>query len=351
MNKLHNLDKKYPWSFLGYLIGMIALVYTFYVANKDIDRPIVGFEVLSSNEIIQFLDNRDSLKILYKDKNIVTNDTTVYLISLKLSNSGEVPVKITDYDSNCPLGVGFDDYFIINKPIIVECSNDYLRGNVKITSDSSSLIIEPIILEEDDYISFNILLYGNREGTIGIETYGKIVGQKQVGLYIGDKEKEKKNDQKIYLILTIVVLFLISIVGIIYFIDLFLTRKFRGFKIRKFKVSHDIQDDTFNNLFTIYTYYGKNSLKKLISLSNDGEIDDLFRSLSFKKRLQTKPKNNHLIISSEFEHKLKGNNGAKSYLIDLLSEEVELTPNDNSGYKFTPDFKIRINQFYDYLNK
>ncbi|WP_439185767.1 hypothetical protein [Carboxylicivirga taeanensis] len=344
--KLFEIEKKFAWTLSGFIVTLIALIYSIYVANKDEDKPLIGFEIISSNEIVQVSDNIDSLKILYRNKNIITNDTSVFLVSAKLLNYGTAPIRILDYDSNCPLGLEFEGYSIINKPSIIDYSSDYLNDNLNFLIDSSSISIAPIILEENDFVSFSFLLYGSRNKTINLTTHGKVAGQKEIETYIGDKEKDKWEENKVYIAFGLLCILGLFTLGLIYLVDFYSTKFHRRYLINKFRKSTEIEQDVmYEGIFRIFMTFGKKSISSLLELSDSNELDGLLKSLYFKKQAKKSLKS---LVESPFDLKISNGDGNKIHLIDLLSR-INATAKLDGRENFTKEFKYKLSDFYSFI--
>lgn len=275
------IDSRFSWSFLGFLIGILGLAFGLYTFFQK-DRPELQFEVITNTDIININENIGKLQIFFDNENVLSIDTTLRLLTIKLSNYGNSSINKNDFDKDYLLGLDFKNYIIADKPNTIEFSNDYLQERFNFSFDSSSIKIAPVIFDKNDYVLFKLLLIGPRQEPIRISTTGKISGQSKIQIitnYKASKRKSLKDYAQDLL------LFGSSLVGFAIFTIIveFIKSKYRKNKkekiIKKLNAKFDIQSDKdFKIIVHIIYEYGTKALNHILSINQDAEKLEKFGS-------------------------------------------------------------------------
>ncbi len=284
LKQIKELDKKFSWSFFGFLVGVIGLLLAIYTVNKK-DKPFLNFEVLTNTEVINVNEDIGKLKILYDDKNLMSNDTTLYLLTIKLTNSGNSSINILNFDIGYPVGIEMVNSKIVSPPNIIEYSNDYLKERYSFVYSNSKITSKPIIFDVDDYLIFKVLLLGKREESIIISSFGKIAGQTEIPVYYKEGGESKPTTIKEILeVVFALVLFILSLVFFLIIISSFtefVSSMMKKRKIRIFKAKCSIQIDShYSCIFELYNEDGFEVLKHIISLYENELKFEKFESTS-----------------------------------------------------------------------
>ena len=109
---LRNLDQKYPSSFLGLVVGIIALMVGIIIGFLGIyltlfyeKKPEILFDVISNYRVYDIRENIGSLQISFEGENIKEKGLTLSLITIRIANTSRVDILKTFFDEKDPLGL------------------------------------------------------------------------------------------------------------------------------------------------------------------------------------------------------------------------------------------------------
>jgi len=184
---LRNLDQKYPSSFLGLVVGIIALMVGIIIGFLGIyltlfyeKKPEILFDVISNYRVYDIRENIGSLQISFEGENIKEKGLTLSLITIRIANTSRVDILKTFFDEKDPLGLEINSSRIIKYDVIAT-SNQYLNDTLKITQNNdNSLALAPIIIESDQFITLKLLVIHPEKLTPKITPFGKVAGVKQI---------------------------------------------------------------------------------------------------------------------------------------------------------------------------
>ena len=160
------------WQFIGALIALIATVITVLIFLAQRNRKSLSYEILSCIPVVSVSSEIEGkLKILFKGKAV----TKVYLVIIKLSNLGNVPITSSDYEK--PVRFKFHKGSKILTAEIAERSPKNLT--VSFTFDETIVKLEPALLNSGDYISLQFLASG-LDSSLPIDVDGRIAGVKDI---------------------------------------------------------------------------------------------------------------------------------------------------------------------------
>lgn len=154
------------------IIGIITLLFMAYIFYVQRQNKELSYEILSATSLIS--KNKEiegKLKILYQNKEV----DNIYLIIIKLTNSGNVSLNRSDYES--PIIFSFNQNISIMEADIIRTEPDNIKSEINI--DKNRLIIKPLLLNESDSITFKIIL-PSFEGYINADA--RIFGIKDISL-------------------------------------------------------------------------------------------------------------------------------------------------------------------------
>lgn len=177
---LQKIDKKYPSSFLGLIVGLLIGAVGIYLTMFYEKQPEVTFETLSIFRVYDIREEIGALEILFDGENIKKKNETLSLITLKVANTGQLDILKTYFDENDLLGIKIKGSRII-KFNILSASNDYIREALRIEqTNPETLLIYPIILEKRQSITLKILILHPETISPSVLPIGKIAGIQQL---------------------------------------------------------------------------------------------------------------------------------------------------------------------------
>ena len=192
-----SIDKKFPWSFSGFLIGIVALVVSlaifYYTESKDkFDLKII---IEDEFNIIELKDELKDLKVYYKDENIIEHNKEIKIVIYSFLNDGKL-ITQDYYDKYKDFAIKFDSSQILSTTII-ESNSEYLRKDFLIDKKDSIkkdvVNFNKLIFETGKKITLKSYLIQNKGlKSTKIEFLGKIAGIENFQIIRKSEEIRKK---------------------------------------------------------------------------------------------------------------------------------------------------------------
>lgn len=290
--KLAMVEKKFAWSFLGFILAAIFGGIALYTEFLRKDNPVITYEILSNTKILDVKEDVTGLSISYSGEDIRKARKTLSVLLIKIGNEGRSPILKSYYDNNSPLGLSINQGEVI-KAEITAGTTDYLRQNASISiRGSSSVEFNQIIIEPNESLTAKLLVLNPEQYSPTIVPKGKIAGVKQFLLIDRTSDQTKETfwmkvisgslwvQASRTVIYTIVFFILIAI---IIAPTVYISEKKAGLKrsrvIRQFK---SVADSVSNELNTdVYQFYKENGLtvlKRIIKiLANERQLKALLK--------------------------------------------------------------------------
>ncbi len=190
--KLAQIDKKFSWSFLGFILAALfggIAVYTEFIRDTS---PAVKYEILSNTRILDVKEDVTGLSIIYNNEDIRKARKTLSVIIVRVSNEGRYPILKTYYDNAAPLGLSISSGEIITAEVI-SATTDYLRQNAGISvRDPSNVKFSQMIIEPNESFTTKLLILNPEQSAVTIFPKGKIAGVKK--LLLVDRQSEQTKE-------------------------------------------------------------------------------------------------------------------------------------------------------------
>ena len=171
---LNAIERRFPWSFLGFLAGMTFGIFGIYTVFFYAKAPDLRLEILSSAPVLSIRENVQDLEILFKGQNIRETRQALTLINLKLINRGNVPVKPGDFDQKDLLQLCVSDGELV-KSDILETSEPYLdKVFAETTTTKEDVAFPPFIMEPGHFISLRLLVLHSESVKPTLNLKGKV---------------------------------------------------------------------------------------------------------------------------------------------------------------------------------
>lgn len=182
ISSFNNLDKRFAWSFLGFMLATIFGGITIYTEFFRVNTPSVVVEVLSDANVLDVKEEINELKVFYGDVDIKSLDQTLSVLFLRVRNNGGAPVLNGYYDKKYP----FNITLLEGKFLKVEqlsATNEYLQSAAlpKIKTDKVINLPEVILEPSESYV-VKILALHDSNSNIKVDVLGKIAGTKKIKL-------------------------------------------------------------------------------------------------------------------------------------------------------------------------
>lgn len=332
-----NLNSFINSSFVKILIIILTFVGTVIAAYSLFFLPKVrlNIELLSNTNLYVYNTDVDKLKIFFDSTNLKESKESLRLLIIKFINTGDIDILKSNFDNSDSLGVSIKNAQIIEKPEIIKTSNDYIKNNLKVSSNGiDKITFGDIIIDKGDYFIIKILLkYKGSGNDFEIRPIGKISGQKTIVI---DERLEKGKDlisidnlfdsKNINILLFVIVLFvIIAFIIVIIVIKirgifiLYKSAKIKSEIIRNYINSNNFENNVINDLIiTTFIYEPVKYLYHYIELLKDVDLPNKCKTIiegTYKRKLSL---NDYLtktlyiyniIIKTDYMYKYTINNG------------------------------------------
>ena len=174
------------------VIAVIAIFVSIRLAKQ---KKTVSYTILSSYPLITVdSEIKGSLKLFLNE--IPVDD--IHTVIFKLINDGEVPIPVDDFENPIRVKFGHKAEIISVEILETQPSNLYPSYNIEANSE---LEINPLLLNQGDYLTIKILCTGKVDKNIQVSS--RIVGVKN----IKRSEARKLNSRDVSMGLSFIALF------------------------------------------------------------------------------------------------------------------------------------------------
>lgn len=177
LNKLFdNLASKTVITLLG-IIAASVTIYAF-LQEKKVD---LRYEIIANTNVLDFNAEISKLEVTYDSTNLKQTKENLRIYTVKIVNNGDQNILKEFYDENDPLGLKVSSGKIIEKPEIIQTSNDYLSRNVKILDyNYDKLNFSQVILETGEFFIIKLLVLHKTDSIPNVNSFGKVAGQTKI---------------------------------------------------------------------------------------------------------------------------------------------------------------------------
>ena len=355
-------------SFFSFLVSIAYIAYIEFL--KD-NRAELTFDITSNINVFDIATKLDNdLKILYKDINLLEDNSTLSIINITIKNEGSSSILVKDYDKEFPLEINFSGGSIL-KIDLIKASNKYISKKIsKMIFSSNSITLPDIIFEPSDYISLSILVLEKEKNDIEINPTGKIANSKPFKIEKSYMNKEYSFWDDLtegtltikffrfffYFISFLFYFMLIGFLLIIPFIIFDSIKKmiinyYKNFKIEKYKKYLEYQFTTSDEI--ILDLYKKNDdIGKLVKDIYSDKSSELIEDYkNYKKELEEKELEEKEKMKKKEEEKDNNENDIKKHynynkVKNLINKNIL---NDNLEINY--EIKESFTKFNNYLYK
>ncbi|MCX6120976.1 MAG: hypothetical protein NTX44_05110 [Ignavibacteriales bacterium] len=187
------LDRKFAWSFVGSIVGVVSIIVAVYIALVYEKKPAIQFDIVSEANVLEVREQLGKLSILFDGDNISQKGLNLRIFTIKVSNVGQVDITQPMFDQTKPWGFRITDGRIIEANPL-ESNSDYLRTDLKPTIHApDSVFFEKVILERDKFISLKLLIIHDASKSPSLLPMGKIAGMDNIQITKSFQEKTESN--------------------------------------------------------------------------------------------------------------------------------------------------------------
>ena len=162
------------------LLGIVAATVTIYafLQEKKVD---LRYEIIANTNVLDFNAEISKLEVTYDSTNLKQTKENLRIYTIKIVNNGDQNILKEFYDENDPIGLEVSSGKIIEKPEIIQTSNDYLSRNVKILDYNYEKInFSQVILETGEFFLIKLLVLHKTDSIPNINSFGKVAGQTKI---------------------------------------------------------------------------------------------------------------------------------------------------------------------------
>ena len=177
---LRDLDRKFSWSFFGFMLAAVLALFTAYDrlwANK---QPQLYFDVLTSTSVLDIKEDLPKLDVLFDGFNIREQNLSLHIVTVKIINDSPADILTGHYDMDAPLGFAVSPGRIIRTEV-TEASNAYLERNVSLSSPTNNVVqFKNVILEAHEFFVLKVLILHPASRRPTVAPVGHVAGVKEL---------------------------------------------------------------------------------------------------------------------------------------------------------------------------
>lgn len=159
------------------LIGLIGSLASIYALISDQRLVNLQCDIISSTNVLDINTEISDLDILFKQSSLKEKNKNLKLVILNIKNNGTEDILKTFYDDKAPFGINPIVGEIVEKPEIIETSNEYLANNLDIKLDSTGIAyFSNVIIDANEQFTFKLLTLVDIGTEPKFEIIGKIAG-------------------------------------------------------------------------------------------------------------------------------------------------------------------------------
>lgn len=193
-NKIKNLDKRFSWSFMGFLVGIIGIAFAVYTIYYFQEKPNIEYYQLTNTSVFDLKENISKLDVIYDSTSIKKNKQSLRVVTIKILNNGNEDLGPQHYDKTVPLGLKINGGVIVETPQIIETSNDYIADRLKINwSSESEISFSQFIINQNESFTLKLLLLTKENVIPKLSATGYITGLGKPNIITSINKPEEKS--------------------------------------------------------------------------------------------------------------------------------------------------------------
>jgi hypothetical protein len=170
------------WNFWGVVIGVIGVIVGLLGVYAGFHQREAGLrlDIVGESDVLDIRQSLPDLQVMFQGEDIQRQDLNLRIITLRITNDGEVDIVQSLYDQFQPWGFELTSGRIIEMRSVVSPS-EYLKSSVKPRLlNSNRLEFEKVILERGQSFAMEFVVLHPRNDAPDIRFVGKIAGIEQV---------------------------------------------------------------------------------------------------------------------------------------------------------------------------
>lgn len=173
---LNSIASKTLITLIG-IIGAFVTIYAF-LQEKKVD---LRYEIIANTNVLDFNADISKLEVSYDSTNLKQTGENLRIYTVKIVNNGKENIIKEFYDENDLIGIKLSSGKIIEKPELIQSSNDYLKRNLHFKDyQTDKVIFSRVILESEEFFIIKLLVLHKKNEIPEIISFGKIAGQQTI---------------------------------------------------------------------------------------------------------------------------------------------------------------------------
>lgn len=192
--KLRKVEKKFPWSFSGFILAIIFGALSVYLGFFKKTIADLNFIITSNSAVLDIKEEVGKLDVIYDGKSLSLSEQDLKLITLRVINQGDTAITKTAYDEKVPLGFMINDGLLAELPSLISASQPYLEKNLEIHQlTDNSIFFSEVILDPNQYFELKVLILYKTGKEPSIKSLGKIASLSHIDVIKIDEALSEKS--------------------------------------------------------------------------------------------------------------------------------------------------------------
>ena len=185
-----SLNAKLPWSFLGFFSGLVFGIFGLYAVFVYQKLPDLEIKIISNVPVFSVNEDIADLQILFNNQDIRKTKKQLSILTVRVSNLGNLPITTGDFDDKAPLILKVTGGEVIRSDIL-NTSDAYLRKVFQgATKLSNGISFPKFILDEGQYFLFKLLVLHDASIQPELSATGRIAHVKSIDVVNSSAETE-----------------------------------------------------------------------------------------------------------------------------------------------------------------
>lgn len=182
MTLFADIDRKFPWSFLGFVAGVAFGLFGIYTVFFYDKYPALDIEVANDAPVFSVREQVPELDILFQGTSIREAHQGLAVVTLKISNNGKAAIRASDFDAKDPLALTLLNGKIIRVDLL-DSSEDYFKTVFsQVTTTNGTIVIPPFIMEQGRFMALQVLVLHDEKVRPQFKATGKVAGIAQLSI-------------------------------------------------------------------------------------------------------------------------------------------------------------------------
>lgn len=162
---------------IAVVVSILAIFGAFLIYRLQRTRKVLAYQIVSNTIVLSVKEGKDvqgRVEVLFDKKPV----KDVHVVTLRLWNSGNTPIRREDYDRNNLIQIEFGKDAQVLEAEVLKTSHKNIENEVKssLTISGENIFINPVLLNSQSSIYLKVLLT-KFQGEITMDKMGIVGGQ------------------------------------------------------------------------------------------------------------------------------------------------------------------------------